>query len=145
MEKKRIKRYKEKLEQIEEFLNYLKDWTKDINKNDFIYKLNIREQLSIYHAYQIIIEAISDLAAMIIKDLNLIPKDDYTNINLLVKKQIISKEISLVIKEATGLRNKIVHKYNRLVDEIAYKGILSHINGLEKYKEVVKKWYQKNF
>lgn len=102
-------------------MNYLKDWTKDINKKDFIYKLNINEQLSIYHAYQIIIEAISDLAAMIIKDLNLIPKDDYTNINLLVKKQIISKEISLVIKEATGLRNKIVHKYNRRVDEIAYK------------------------
>ncbi len=144
MDKKRIVRYREKLEQIDEFLNYLKEWTRDIKEKDFLNKLNIRNQLSIYHAYQIIIEAISDLAAMIIKDLNLIPKDDYTNIDILVKKQVISKELSLVIKEAHGLRNKIVHKYNRLVDKIAYKGILSHLDGIEKYKEVIRKWYQKN-
>ena len=143
MDKERIKRYKEKQEKLSEYFSYLKEWTNALKIEDFN-KTNIKEQFSIYHAFQNVVEVITDLSAMIVKDLKKIPKDDYSNIELLVKEKIIKRELSLQIKEANGLRNRIVHDYNSIDNDIAYKGILSSLNSLRQYKEVIDKWLREN-
>jgi len=143
MDKERIKRYKEKQEKLSENLTYLKDWTQDLKVEDFN-KTNIKEQFSIYHAFQIVVEIITDLSAMVVKDLKKIPKDDYSNLEILAKEKIITKELSLYIKEANGLRNRIVHDYNSIDDDIAYKSILSILNRVKQFKEVIDDWLKKN-
>lgn len=144
MNEERVQRYKEKEEYFAKLIGKLKEWTKDLNEKEFITKLNLREQFSIYHAYQIILEIITDLTAMIIKDLKIIPKDDYINIDVLAEKGIISKDLSYNLKQANGLRNRIVHSYNSLNEEIAFKSIQKYLEELEKYKEAIDSWLQKS-
>ncbi len=143
MDKERIKRYKEKQEKLSEYLSYLKEWTQDLKVEDFN-KTNIKDQFSIYHAFQIVVEIITDLSAMVVKDLKKIPKDDYSNLESLIKDKIINKELSLRIKEANGLRNRIVHDYNSIEDDIAYKSILNILNSVKQFKEIVDEWLKKN-
>lgn len=143
MDQKRIQRYKEKEEYFSKLMAKLKEWTKDLNVHDFVTSLGLKDQFSIYHAYQIILELTTDLAAMVIKDLKLIPKDDYINMDLLAENKIISKELAYNLKQANGLRNRIVHNYNGLDEEIAFKDIQKYYDYLEKYKEALDKWLQK--
>ena len=143
MDKDRIKRYKEKQEKLTEYLSYLKEWTKDLNVEDFN-KTDIKEQFSIYHAFQNVVEVITDISAMVVKDLKKIPKDDYSNLDLLVKENVINNELSSYIKEANGLRNRIVHDYNGIDDDIAYKKILSIFKYIIQFKEVIDNWLKKS-
>ncbi len=143
MDKERIKRYKEKQEKLSEYLTYLKEWTQDLKVEDFN-KTKIKEQFSIYHAFQIVVEIITDLSAMVVKDLKKIPKDDYSNLEILAKEKIITKELSLYVKEANGLRNRIVHDYNSIDDDIAYKSILSVLDRVKQFKEVIDDWLKRN-
>jgi len=140
MDRERLKRYKEKEEYFDKIMQKLKEWTKHLNVHDFVYKLDLKEQFSIYHAYQIILEIISDITAMIIKDLKLIPKDDYVNFDILADNVIISKDLAYNLKQANGLRNRVVHDYNGLDDDIAFKEIQNFSKDLEKYKEDLDKW-----
>ena len=144
MNKERITRYKEKEEHFNKIFETLKKWTSDISVNEFLIKTNLEKQFAIYHAYQIIIEIITDLAAMAVKDLKILPKDDYVNINILAENNIISETLATKMKDANGLRNRIVHNYNGLDDEIAYKSILTTINDIEKYIEAIKNWIKRN-
>ena len=48
------------------------------------------------------------------------------------------------MKQANGLRNRIVHNYNGLNEEIAFKSIQKHLEHLDKYKEDIDNWLQKN-
>ncbi|MCK4287149.1 MAG: DUF86 domain-containing protein, partial [Candidatus Lokiarchaeota archaeon] len=57
---------------------------------------------------------------MIVKDVKLIPKDDYSNINIIKNKKIVNSDLAAKLREANGLRNRIVHDYNGLDNEIAY-------------------------
>jgi len=144
MNEERVQRYKEKEEYFGKLIGKLKEWTKDLNEKDFINNLSLREQFSIYHAYQIILEIITDLTAMVVKDLKIIPKDDYINIDVLAENEIISKDLSYNLKQANGLRNRIVHNYNSLDEEIAFKSIQKYLKDLEKYKEAIDNWLQKS-
>ena len=92
MEEKRIKRYKEKLEYLDEIANNVEDWMKNLDEINFVENLGLQKKFGIYHAFQISIEVITDIIAMIVKDLKIIPKDDYTNIEVL-KKKILSLQI----------------------------------------------------
>ncbi|MHA1659850.1 MAG: type VII toxin-antitoxin system HepT family RNase toxin [Promethearchaeota archaeon] len=143
MDQKRIQRYKEKEEYFNKLMAKLKEWTKDLNVNDFVSSLGLKDQFSIYHAYQIILELTTDLAAMVIKDLKLIPKDDYVNMDLLAENKIISKELAYNLKQINGLRNIVVHNYNGLDEEMAFKDIQKYHDYLKKYKEALDKWLQK--
>lgn len=144
MDEERIQRYKEKEEYFVKLMGKLKEWTKDLNEKDFTNNLSLKEQFSIYHAYQIILEIITDLTAMVVKDLKIIPKDDYINIDVLAEKDVISKDLAYNMKQANGLRNRIVHNYNGLNEEIGFKSIQKYLEHLDKYKEDIDNWLQKN-
>ncbi len=144
MKEERIKRYKDKLDYLIRTIKNLKDWTKDINSKDFIEKLELKIQYGIFYAFQISVKLITDLIAMIIKDTKIIPKDDYTNINMLIKEKIISLELANEIKNANGLRNRIVHDYNGMDYNIAYNALIKMLKSFEAFKEVVIKWLKKN-
>jgi len=143
LNKERIKRYKEKLEYFNIIILNLQSWIKEIKIKDFE-NLSLKEQFSIYHAFQIISELIADFAAMIVKDLNKIPKNDYFNLDLLVEQKLISNEAANDLKKANGLRNRIVHNYNGIDDNIAFKGIKECINTFNKFEEVLEDWLKKH-
>ena len=144
MKEERIKRYYDKLEYLNQTIKNLNRWTKGINIKDFINNLELQKRYGIYHAFQIAIEIITDLAAMIVRDLKLIPKDDYSNFNILKNKKVIPNDLVAKIGEANGLRNRIVHNYNALDNKIAYESLLNLLKVLENFEEFVKKWLKEN-
>ena len=51
---------------------------------------------------------------MILADLNLSVDDDYSNIEKLKEKNILSEDNAGICIEANGLRNRVVHRYNHI-------------------------------
>ena len=145
MEEERIKRYNDKLEYLNQTIEYLYNWTENIDSIEFIERLELQKQYGIYHAFQIGIEIITDLVSMIVKDIKLIPKDDYSNINTIKNKNIISIDLAAKLREANGLRNRIVHDYNGLDNKIAYNGLVNLLKYFQEFKVKAKEWLKKNY
>jgi len=144
MEEERIKRYNDKLEYFNQTIKNLKEWTENIDVKEFTENLELQKQYAIYHAFQISLEIITDVIAMIVKDSNKVPKDDYSNLDILKNNDILTSGLVVKIQEANGLRNRIVHDYNGLDDSIAYQSILECIKSLKKFNEEVRNWVKKN-
>ncbi|MDI3474352.1 MAG: hypothetical protein PWQ95_80, partial [Thermococcaceae archaeon] len=68
-------------------------------------------------------------------DLGITVEDDYTNIERLEKKGVLSSEEASLLRKYNGLRNAIVHKYDRLNMTMVEEG-LKRIDGL--YELVLK-------
>ena len=122
----------------------MNDWTESIDTKEFIERLELQKQYGIYHAFQTGIEIITDLVSMIVKDVKLIPKDDYSNINIIRNKKIISADLAAKLREANGLRNRIVHDYNGLDNEIAYSRLINLLKYFQEFKVKAKEWLKKN-
>jgi uncharacterized protein YutE (UPF0331/DUF86 family) len=140
MEEERKKRYNEKLERLVQTVENLNDWTEGIDDKKFEEEVELVKKYGIYHAFQIAVEIIADIAAMTVKDSNIIPKDDYSNLDVLRNKKIIVSSLAEQLKEANGLRNRIVRDYNGLNNKIAYNRILDLLKTIEKFKGAIDKW-----
>ena len=81
---------------------------------------------------------------MIVKDVKLIPKDDYSNINIIKNKKIVNSDLAAKLREANGLRNRIVHDYNGLDNEIAYNRLKNLLKYFQEFKVKAKEWLKKN-
>ena len=144
MEEERIKRYNDKLEYLNQTVKNLYEWTEGIDSKKFSESIELQKQYGIYHAFQLSIETITDMVAMIVKDVKLIPKDDYLNIDIITNKKIINPDLAANLREANGLRNRIVHDYNGLDNEIAFNRVIDLLKSLKKFMEEVKEWLKKN-
>jgi len=122
MDELRIKRYRDKI-------NHIVDYIKDLPfepKNEL-------EKRGIFYSLQTSIEAIIDLIAMLTKDLGLQVKDDNTNISEIVRKRKLKSQLGEKLKKANGMRNIIVHRYNDFEEEII-------LNSVKEIKELLSKW-----
>jgi len=140
MELSRAKRYKDKVSKIIQNIRDIKEWA----YSEEVFLEDRKTRLATYKAFQEAVEAITDIVAMMVKDLGEIPKDDYTNLEIIHNKNIISSELKKAIKEANGLRNRVVHEYNGIVDEVAYASIMSLLEYIEEFTRVTEKWLLKN-
>jgi len=144
MEEERIKRYNDKLEYLTQTIENLNDWTENVDSKEFIEHLELQKQYGIYHAFQIGIEITTDLISMIVKDVKLIPKDDYSNIYIIKNKKIVEADLAAKLREANGLKNRIVHDYNGLDNEIAYNRLKNLLKYFQEFKVKAKEWLKKN-
>ena len=135
----RLNHYQEKLRHLKQYYQYTHHWL--IDNTTFQIQDNEeghRELFSIYHAIQLSIEAIIDLAAMLVKDSGNQPIDTYKNLKILRENNIIKMNSMDTLYRLIGLRNRIAHDYNGLIDKIAldsytetYESISDFINEVE--------------
>ncbi|MHA1292984.1 MAG: DUF86 domain-containing protein [Promethearchaeota archaeon] len=116
-----------------------------MNDIEYFNKIGIERQFAIYHAFQINTEIITDLTAMLVKDSKITPKDDYTNIEILRQNKVISRDLSDKLREIKGLRNRIVHNYNGLIDKIALERIINLLDSMEDFINGCEQWLKKNY
>ena len=138
MEAKRLARYKAKLELLEERLSDIDEWLSGLSYEAF--RGDKKTFLAVYKAFQEAVESASDLNAMMASDSKLIVQDDYTNVDKLVSSKLISKETADSLKEATGLRNRLVHEYNGIESKTAFESIKALIPKLTAFSVEVKEW-----
>ncbi len=123
----RKNRYRAKISYIIEKMDTLPDNT------------NILDELAIdgiLYRVQTSIEAAMDLAAMLVRDIGIEVKDDYDNVDIIKKKNIIEKGLAEELKRLNGVRNAIVHKYGELNAELV-------LENLESIKEILHRFIEK--
>ncbi|MDH7517303.1 MAG: DUF86 domain-containing protein [Candidatus Thermoplasmatota archaeon] len=134
MNSDRRDRYKDKIELIEKRIDEIDEWT-DISSEEFLE--DERTKLATYKAFQELAESCMDIVAMVCKDVKILPKDDYTNIEKLSAKLNFDKR---VLQEANGLRNRLIHRYNTTDDLVAFQSIKEILPEISIFLEVIKKW-----
>ena len=139
MDEERLKRYGSKIELILNRSDEIKEWT-SIGPEDFI--KDEKTKLATYKAFQEAVEASMNIIAMLCKDLKIIPKDDYTNIENL-KGKIFSEDMGDALIECNGLRNRLIHHYNKMDDLLAFDGITGILPELKRFTDTVKEWIRK--
>lgn len=60
---------------------------------------------------------------MLVKDLGRRVEDDYTNIEYLREIGVIDEELATKLKMCNGLRNWLVHRYNRLDKKLVLESV----------------------
>lgn len=131
----RRQRYLEKLEKFEEEYEFIKshEMQDEVTQRALLYSL------------QVCVNVAMDIVAMLTKDFGITVEDDYTNIERLIGKGVLSQQEGELLKKYNGLRNAIVHKYDRLnlnsvidglkrIDEL-YEVVLKLIETYEKLEE----------
>jgi uncharacterized protein YutE (UPF0331/DUF86 family) len=94
MERKRLRRYIDKIGHIEERIRDIRTWLIEFEN---IGVLDRKTRLAVYKAMQEAVEASTDIGAIILKDEGKLPQDDYTNIARLFTPGIIIKSSSMRI------------------------------------------------
>jgi len=125
----RRQRYLEKLERFEEEYEFIKEheMRDEVTRRALLYSL------------QLCVDIAMDIVAMLVRDLGVTVEDDYTNIERLVKHGVISEADANLLRAYNGLRNAIVHKYDRLNLEIVKDGLQK----IDELYEVVLKLVEK--
>jgi len=128
------KRILEKVETVVERVEFIEEHlSKEVLGNRILRK-------AIYKEFQ---EAVSDVCAMVRRGLNSSAKDDYSNIDFLVERDILEERKGAKIKEANGLRNRLIHGYDGANDEIACYAIKELVGDLRDFSVVVLEWIRK--
>ena len=131
MKKNRILRYREKIEVITKRKENISSWIDGKDEKSI---------LAVYKAYQEMIESFTDIFAMMLKDMGELVKDDYSNIEILNSKGFLNEDEEGLMKEANGLRNRLVHEYNGLERKVAIESIRRINQNLENVIEEIRTW-----
>ena len=108
---KRTEQYRRKLEFIIEKISVLPD---NLDEDKFHVD-------ALFYRLQVSIDAAMDVIAMLCKDLGITVKDDYSNIDELEKIKVFNSSIIKDLRRWNGLRNVLVHKYNKIEEDLVAK------------------------
>lgn len=140
MDSSRIERYRKKLLYLKRYIDWLDEWIKKKPLKQIIENEEYQLLMGIYHTIQNAVACIIDIMAMINNDLSNLVQDNYSNLDLLLEKKILNKEIKPGIKELIGLRNRLAHDYNGIVDETAWQSIDRNSKYLIDFHNGIEKW-----
>ena len=111
MDESRLARYREEMEYVVDALESIREPRTQLELSGVFYNLITS------------IEASMDLIAMLLRDLGERVEDDYTNVDKLVELGILSEELGESLKKCNGLRNWLVHRYNRVDQELVMESV----------------------
>ncbi len=134
----RARRYRDKLDLIVLRAEQAQTWLDEDLPEVFLG--DDKTKLATYKAFQESVEASLDLVAMICKDQGLNPQDDYGNLEKLAD---LSDSSRMVLKEANGLRNHLIHRYNRRDDRIARESMVDLLPGILAFVGEVEAWLER--
>ncbi len=134
----RASRYKDKLDLLFKRAGQAEKWLADASAQDFL--KDEKTMLASYKAFQEAVEASQDLVAMMCKDTGIRPQNDYSNLERL---ESISTRSRSVLIEANGLRNHLVHRYNKRDDLMALESMKDLLPGIAAFGEEVEIWLER--
>lgn len=133
MDGARRQRYLDKLEHADRRLTQAAEWRAEAEGREAV-------RLGRYKAFQEAVEAVTDLAAMMLVDQGHGVHDDYRNLEVLADLGVVSRSLLPALTRATGLRNRLVHEYNGLDARKADEGMDRSSAALREFLEGVERW-----
>jgi len=120
----------EYIEELEPFLEY--NYEQYIS-NYFIKRTGER-------LIQLIVENMVDINSIIISEMNHIPsKDYYSSFEIIGQLGVIPINFATELAPCTGMRNRLVHEYDKIQDKIVFDSIKKVISMVNKYIEYINK------
>jgi uncharacterized protein YutE (UPF0331/DUF86 family) len=116
-----MKRINDKIKKLKKYLIELEEIIPDNFKN---YNNNNEKIAATERYFEKIIETMLDIAFLIIKRKKYtIPEDDFNAFEILYENKIIDEKLLKKLKEAKGMRNFIIHQYEKIDNEIVFEAI----------------------
>jgi len=136
-------RIKDKIVDIESYLSELIDIAPQNFKN-YIHDFKTKAACERY--FEKIIEAIVDLAFLVIKDNSFnLPEEDKRAFDILAEEEVISKKLAGKLKDAKGMRNIIAHEYGKVDDRIVFESIVEDLEkDAKEFINIIKKIYTRS-
>lgn len=111
-------------DKIIEIEKYLEELYEIIPKSFEDYKMSLEKRAACERYFEKIIEAVIGLCFIFIREKNFkMPEDEEKVFDILEQNQIISKELTEKLKEIKGMRNFIIHQYEKIDDELVFEAI----------------------
>ena len=130
-----MERITDKIEKINEFIEQL---AKIVPSSLEEYKSGLEKKAACERYAEKIIEAVVDLAFLIIKFKKFkIPQDDIDAFNVLAENNVIDNNLATKLKKAKGMRNIITHEYSSIDDEIVFDSVSGELE--DDVKEFMKR------
>lgn len=136
-----MKRIEDKINEVNQFLEELESLIPSSFEG---YKSSIEKKAACERYVEKIVEAVTDLAFLIIKFKKLrIPEDDIDAFNILSENKVIDNDSATKLKNAKGMRNIISHQYGKIDDEIVFEAITEELdkdvkNFIEQIQTIIK-------
>ena len=92
---------------------------------------------------QLIVEVASDINRSVIEAKDNAPSDTYYNsFTRLNELGVLSKELSYRLASTTGLRNRLVHRYEDVEHKIIYHSAVRLLEDYRRYLKLIQKYLQ---
>lgn len=133
---------KEKIRNIQEYLNEIKHLfvldTKEI-------VFNVEKLRTMERNFQLIVDEILDINIHLIKELDLSSPDDFqSTFGILGEKGILPDDFAQKIAPIAGMRNRIVHGYEKLDRELFINTFKNNRSDFDKYIKLIQDYLKKN-
>jgi uncharacterized protein YutE (UPF0331/DUF86 family) len=126
----------DKLIKMEVYLNELKGAKPDTYQKYLADKIT---RYGVERLLQLIIDLALDINNIILKENNKPPASDYFNSFIdLIELAVLGEDFAYNIAPSTGLRNRLVHEYDKIDNKIVYKSINKNYDYYIKYIKIIK-------
>ncbi len=120
-------RIKDKMREIEKYLDELHQIVPESLGE---YRSDFKAKAACERYAERIIEAIIDLALLIIKDKGLpLPETDLQAFDILSQNKVLSGKLAARLQDAKRMRNILAHEYGTIDDEIVFHAIGEELGG----------------
>ena len=131
-----------KLETMKGYMEELRQLLDSTSDKDFFSdsgKLRIAERL-----VQLIVDGMIDVNQHIIHELNLKISEDLQGTFLILgENNVLPKDFAQKIAPVTGVRNILVHQYEKLDKEMFIRNLRKHFSDFEKYQQYIVEYLKK--
>jgi len=129
-------------DKIIEIEKYLKELYEIVPNSLKVYEKDFKIKAACERYFEKIVEAIIDLSYILIRERNFkVPENEEDIFNILFKEKIISEELLKKLKDAKGMRNFIIHQYEKINDELVFEAVTKDLR--KDVKEFIKAIYLK--
>ena len=131
------RRVRDKIEEVE---GYLSDLEEIVPEGFEEYSVNKEKRAACERYFQKIIEAVLDISFIVAKDNNWkIAESDDEALKILSDNGLIKNELYLKLRGAKGMRNFIVHQYDKIEDELVFEAVKGDLGkDIEEFLKKVK-------
>lgn len=120
-----MNRIGDKIREIEKFLAELGGIVPSSLKE---YKSNLVKKAACERYVEKIVEAVVDLAFLVIKNKKFrLPQDDLNAFAILKENKIIGEVLAKKLQNAKGLRNFLAHRYGEINDKVVFQSLTEEL------------------
>lgn len=125
------------LAKIDELDTYLNELTQIIPVSFEEYQ-RVEKKRACERLLQLCIECVIDVCGLFVSGLRLgLPSEENDLFDKMLKKKILSKKMSSLLKKMRGFRNILVHEYAAVDNELVFKTTKEKLGDFKKFKKEV--------